>query len=102
MPHLAPFPKLVRERFRNAFYKSSVKAELESRLANQSEGNIVSGQVDSQETVHLFKAAKAVSRLLSVGEMLVNQVRYSSIGAGLDGSRNQRIRRRLILVFDHG
>jgi hypothetical protein len=79
-----------------------VQTQPKSRPTHHSQGHVISRQINPLETVVLFKVAETIPLFLAVGKMRVEQVWYTPLGARFHRLCDERIRRRLVPMADHG
>src|SRR2546426_2064475 len=75
---------------------------MQGYTSRKGQRDVVARQHNPLESVMLLEVAEAVPLLLPVGDFPVQEVWYSPFGAGPDCLGDQRIRRSLVPMLDHG
>src|SRR5579863_8705008 len=79
-----------------------VKFSSQSKRSPASQWQIVARYVESLESINFLKVAQTIAAFISINKILIDEILNAPVDAGPDAVCNQRIRRGLILVSDHG
>src|SRR5580704_7569594 len=93
-------PELLDERLRKTVNELPVHSHAKSEVADPRHWNVIARYIDALESVALFKVTQAVSLLVSVSKIGINQIRNMSFGARSYSLGYEGVGGRLISVLD--